>query len=139
MTSWDPTQKEDTGAPTQPRPAPATDEEIAAFTGDIAIYRREYDGKLHCTRCYAESAGHRPGCDHALWPSIKARIEADRADVDRLRARVAELKEVLKAAIGHCDCLDYNGKALIPCTEANPCAGCYMAAQIRAALKPEPR
>lgn len=66
------------------------------------------------------------------------RIGADRAEIDRLRARVAELEEVLKAAIGHCDCLDYNGKALIPCTESNPCVGCSMAAQIRATLKPEP-
>ena len=28
--------------------------------------------------------------------------------------------------MGHtCDCADYSGKALVPCTETNPCGGCY--------------
>lgn len=110
-----------------PTAAPASDEEISRHKH----CHRICDGSERCV-CGHELSG-------VTHYALVARIEADRAENDRLRARVAELKEVLKAAIGHCDCLDYNGKALIPCTEANPCAGCYMAAQIRAALKLEPR
>lgn len=47
------------------------------------------------------------------------------AELATLREQVETLREALKAALGHCDCSDYHGKALIPCTEANPCAGCY--------------
>lgn len=82
---------------TTPKPTPASDEEIVAFTGDVAIYRREHDGKLHCTRCYAESAGHRPGCDHAMWPSIKARIDADRARIREQAEEIERLRRIIAA------------------------------------------
>ena len=80
---------------TTPKPEPASDSVIAAFTGEIAIYRREHDGKLHCMRCYAESAGHRPGCDHAMWPSIKARIEVDRATIAKQAEEIERLRSAL--------------------------------------------
>ena len=118
---------------TPPDPNPTAPPTVAPAT-DAAI-----EALRDATIAYRNAPGNTP-LDNLVWglSACIARIEADRAENAKLRARVAELKEVLKAAIGHCDCLDYNGKALIPCTEANPCAGCYMAAQIRAALKPEP-
>lgn len=51
-----------------------------------------------------------------------------------LREQVRTLREALKAALGHCDCSDYHGKALIPCTEAHPCAGCRTTRTGQAAL-----
>jgi len=51
-----------------------------------------------------------------------------------LREQVRTLREALKAALGHCDCSDYRGMALIPCTAANPCAGCYTTRTGQAAL-----
>ena len=60
---------------------PASDEEIAAFNGDIAIYQRDpNDRLLHCVQCDASPGhmgGHRPGCDFRTWPRIKARLEQD--------------------------------------------------------------
>lgn len=47
------------------------------------------------------------------------------AKIDEARDQVRGLREALKLALDHCDCSDYRGMALIPCTEANPCAGCY--------------
>ena len=70
---------------------PATDEEIAEYGGDIAIYQRGVDRHLHCVRCDAspgEMGGHRPSCDWLAWPTIKARIEQDRATVERLVAAI---------------------------------------------------
>lgn len=60
-----------------------------------------------------------------------ASLEAERV---ALRAQVETLRKALKAALGHCDCSDYNGKALIPCTDANPCSGCYTTQTGQAAL-----
>lgn len=80
-----------------PTVAPASDEEISGYGGEIAIYQRGVDRYLHCVQCDASPGsmgGHRPGCDFTVWPRIKARIEADRAEVSRLRARVAELEEM---------------------------------------------
>ena len=56
------------------------------------------------------------------------------AELATLRAQVETLREALKAALGHCDCSDYRGMALIPCTKANPCAGCYTTRTGQAAL-----
>lgn len=145
---------------TDPKTAPATDEEIADTFSRALIARIDAD-RAQIKRCHAiiqglvslaevtddadiqvykdaekELSGE--FCSGACTTSCDADRDADRAENAKLRARVAELEAVLKAAIDHCDCLDYNGKALIPCTESNPCAGCYMVAQIRAALNPEP-
>lgn len=54
--------------------------------------------------------------------------------IQSLRETQKQLVEALKAAMGHCDCADYNGKALVPCTEANPCGGCYTVIVGQAAL-----
>lgn len=66
-------------------------------------------------------------------PSATDKYEAELAQA---RKEIERLREALKAAMGHCDCSDYNGKALLPCTEANPCAGCYTVRIARAALAP---
>ena len=55
---------------------------------------------------------------------IKSLLEVP-AELSTLREQVETLREALKAALGHCDCSDYHGKALIRCTEAKPCAGCH--------------
>lgn len=79
---------------------PATDEEIAEFgTGrEIAIYRREQDGYMHCVECDASPvggarSGHRGLCSFQTWPKIKARIEADRAEAQERDRQIAALKQ----------------------------------------------
>lgn len=52
----------------------------------------------------------------------------------RLFVAAPALLAALKAARAHCDCSDYNGKALIPCTDEKPCAGCYTVRKIDAAI-----
>jgi len=67
---------------------------------------------------------------HRAW------INEDQASAELATAReqVRTLREALKAALGHCDCSDYHGKALIRCTEAKPCAGCHTTRTGQAAL-----
>lgn len=116
-----------------PTPAPATELKPCPFCGEIPTKieaTRSRPAEVLCANMAANCIASRASGYIEQWNT--------RPIEDGLRARVAELEAVLKAAIDHCDCLDYNGKALIPCTESNPCAGCYMVAQIRAALNPEP-
>lgn len=72
---------------------------------------------------------NRSGCEHC---SDRRRVAE--AELATAREQVRTLREALKAALGHCDCSDYHGKALIPCTEAHPCAGCRTTRTGQAAL-----
>lgn len=88
---------------TEQKIEPATDEEMADYmTGrEIAIFRREQDGYMHCVECDASPvggmrSGHRSQCGNRAWPKIKARIEADRETITALEALNAEMLEALK-------------------------------------------
>lgn len=81
---------------------PATDEELSDFmTGrEIAIYRREQDGYMHCVECDASPvggarSGHRGICSFQTWPKIKLRIELDRDRIRTLETRVNELERAI--------------------------------------------
>jgi len=69
---------------------------------------------------------------HAV--SYEGGVYTDREANARLIAAAPDLLEALKAALGHCDCSDATGRGLIPCSEANPCAGCYTARMGAAAI-----
>lgn len=66
-----------------PTPVPATDEEMADFEigREIAIFRREQDGFMHCVECDfsvgGSRSGHRAMCSFSTWPKILARIRIE--------------------------------------------------------------
>lgn len=97
-------------------PKPATDAEIARLLSALRKYPDD------------DSPADSDIADTGITPRILiARIEQER----EMRR---ELARVLKSAIGHCDCADYNNKALFPCTDDRPCAGCYMTSTADALL-----
>ena len=99
-------------APAPVSVTPASDEEMADFgTGrDIAIYRREQDGYMHCVECDASPvggarSGHRGLCSFQTWPKIKARIESEKAANAELRAANRRLTaSAIMHPTGHCTC-----------------------------------
>jgi hypothetical protein len=83
---------------------PATDTELADFAvgREIAIYRREQDGYMHCVECDASPvggarSGHRGLCSFQAWPKIQARIDSDRALISELVKALEKAKTYIHA------------------------------------------
>lgn len=127
---------------TDPKPAtPATDEQVKAWIelgadGRLFIPAHVIDSLVARIAADRETIKAKDEEIERLKGVHRAWINEDQASAELATAReqVRVLREALKAALGHCDCSDYRGMALIPCTEANPCAGCYTTRIGQAAL-----
>ncbi len=86
---------------TQPiKPAAATDEEIADLEWSHVV--REQGGGRYCDSCgeWAPNSQpeikHKPTCDSILIPKVKARIDTDRARIEKAEGLIVAMTEAME-------------------------------------------